>query len=76
MDGILGMAISKTPLKSTDTERSLLFHALASGVENAVRLDVLNDAPTWNAYVLSRPDDFSVLGSRNIQTGGELNRSQ
>lgn len=74
MDGLLGMAITKTPLRHGDTERSLLFHALASGTENAVQLGILNNSTIWENDVQALPDEFRMIGSRGIQTGGKFTR--
>ena len=71
MDGLLALAITKTPLRPSDTERSLLFHALASGTENAVQLGILNNSTIWENDPLALADDFRVIGSRGIQTGGK-----
>lgn len=72
MDGILALAITKTPLRPSDTEQSLLFHALASGTENAVQLGILNNSTIWENNPLALPDDFRVIGSRDIQAGGRF----
>lgn len=73
MDGLLAMSITKTPLKLGDSDRSLLFHALASGTENAVQLGVLNNSTLWQNNVQAAPEEFRMIGSRGIQTGGKLN---
>lgn len=70
-DGILGMAISKAPLKQTDSDRSLIFHAFASGTENSVPLSILNNSTVWETNVAAFPDSFRVIGSRGVQTGGK-----
>ena len=69
MDGLLALTIPKAPLRQ-DTERSLLFHALASGTENSVPLRILNNATIWENDANAMPDEFKVIGTRGIQTGG------
>lgn len=69
MDGILALTITKAPLRQ-ETERSLLFHALASGTENSVPLRILNNATTWENNANAMPDEFKVIGTRGVQTGG------
>lgn len=70
MDGILGMSVSKFPL-GQDSERSLLFHALASETENSVPLSVLNNPTIWQNNPNAMPNAFKVIGKRGIQTGAE-----
>ena len=69
MDGLLALTITKSPLRQ-DTERSLLFHALASGTENSVPLRILNNSTIWQNDANAMPDEFKVIGTRGIQTGG------
>lgn len=69
MDGLLALTITKSPLRQ-DTERSLLFHALASGTENSVPLRILNNATIWENDANAMTDEFKVIGTRGIQTGG------
>lgn len=76
MDGLFGMAISKTPLKHTDSDRSLIFHAFASGSENAVPLSILNNSTIWENDVSALPDQFRLIGSRGVQTGGKWLRCE
>ncbi|KAG5671105.1 hypothetical protein PVAND_001319 [Polypedilum vanderplanki] len=73
MDGLLGMAITNKKLRRTDSDRSLLFHALASGVENAVELSVLNNETVWsqNQGYFMFSERFNIIGNRNIQTGAQ-----
>lgn len=69
MDGLLGLTITKNPLRQ-DTERSLLFHALASGAENSVPLSILNNPTVWENDANAMPGAFKVIGTRGGQTGG------
>lgn len=69
MDGIFALTITKAPLRQ-DTERSLLFHALASGTENSVPLRILNNATIWENDANAMADEFKVIGTRGVQTGG------
>ncbi|CAG9807015.1 unnamed protein product [Chironomus riparius] len=70
MDGLLALTIPKVPLRQ-DTERSLLFHALASGTENAVPLRIINNATIWENDANAMADEFKVIGTRGIQTGAQ-----
>ncbi|XP_070509323.1 dopaminechrome tautomerase-like isoform X2 [Chironomus tepperi] len=70
MDGLLAMTITKAPLRQ-DTERSLLFHALASATENSVPLRIINNATIWENDANAMPDEFKVIGTRGIQTGAQ-----
>lgn len=71
MDGILSMVISKSPLKQADSDRSLIFHAFASGSENAVPLSILNNSTIWENNVNALSDEFRLIGSRGVQAGGK-----
>lgn len=70
MDGILAMAITKERLRSNDNSRSLLFHALSAGTENAVQLSVLNNSTIWQNNVEAVPNEFRVIGKRESQACG------
>lgn len=61
MDGIFGMAIDKS-------QRSLLFHALASENENSVPLSALNNGTAWQSDENSYASSFRVLGPRGTQS--------
>lgn len=71
MDGPLALSISKGPLRNRDTDRSLIFHSLASGTENAVQLRVLNNSTVWENNQQALPDEFRVIGRRGSQAGGK-----
>lgn len=73
MDGLLGMELTRKPLRRTDSGRSLLFHALASSTENAVELSVLNNYTVWsqNQGSFMFPERFRIIGNRDVQTGAQ-----
>lgn len=88
MDGLFGLAISPRKSSddnsnavagslnrrssSSASERSLYFHALASGHENSVPLRILNDASIWQNDANAQPRAFKQIGRRDIQTPGPL----
>lgn len=82
MDGLFGMTLSKSPLKdlssnalsgtsNRQSERSLYFHALASGHENVVPCSLINNASIWQDDANSYPRAFKTIGLRGIQTAGK-----
>lgn len=83
MDGLFALALS--PKKPSDSnsnvaygllnrqnERALYFHSLASGTENAVSLNLVNNASIWERDSNSVPRAFQTLGKRGIQAAGKL----
>lgn len=82
MDGLFALSLSRAPLKdlssntlsgtfNRQSERSLYFHALASGHENVVPCSLLNNASIWERDANSYPRAFKTIGLRGIQTAGK-----
>lgn len=70
MDGIFGLAIS--PKWVPENSRLLYFHSLASYEENVVPLNTINNAAIWRQNPSALPGDFQAIGTRRIQTSGEM----
>jgi hypothetical protein len=69
MDGILGLAVSQQ--QNIFHDRSLYFHALASGHENSVSLKIINNSSLWENDVNAMPRAFKTIGVRRIQTAAQ-----